>query len=364
MESTLFFSLDSPQYHLLKKEASNRFTGLAFDYHSKPIKGINVYQDHRFVECFPVNSESEDIHHYAPHISTTRNCRFEFDVYIDSHASTYSLEVVYADGAIGGVIRYDVSEVTANQDWFDNLNARLKSIPSPSGDLVYATQGIRDVAAYNNSIIPGIYHMKTYLCKAGVEWNRIKSILDIGCGTGRLLVGWYLDNPGRRLFGCDINKTLIDWAGMNLPGSMRFRQNDLLPPLPYENEAFDFVYLVSVFTHLSLDAQKLWLKEIESILAPDGILLMTFHGEIYLQIARSSKLTDFQRKGYLEIVNRDEDEGTNNYAAYHGPEFVKKLFHAFELIGYYPRGNLKSQVLFPLAAFQDVYVFRKSARRQ
>jgi hypothetical protein len=69
MESSLIFALDSPQYHLLKKDASNRFSGLVFDYHSKPVKGINVYRDHQFVERFPADSASEDIHHVVPHIA-------------------------------------------------------------------------------------------------------------------------------------------------------------------------------------------------------------------------------------------------------------------------------------------------------
>jgi SAM-dependent methyltransferase len=361
MASTLFFSLDSPQYHLLKKEAFNRFSGFVFDYHSKPIKGINVYQDHQFVESFPADFASEALHNHVPHIPATRNCRFDFNLYIDSRAALYSLEIVYADDSIGEVIPYSISQVTAKQAWFDGLNARLKNIPPPSEDLVYATQGIHDITAYQNSIIPGVYHMQAYLTKSGVDLNRISSVLDIGCGTGRLLIGWYLDNPERYLFGCDINKALIDWAGANLPDSIRFHQNELFPPLPCKNEEFDFAYLVSVFTHLSLHAQKQWLNEIERILAPGGILLMTLQGDIYLQIAQSPKRNDYRKQGYLEIVNRNEDEGTNNYAVYHGLDFVRELFHAFDLIGYYPQGNMQGRLVFPIAALQDVYVFRKTA---
>jgi SAM-dependent methyltransferase/lauroyl/myristoyl acyltransferase len=364
MESTLMFTLDSPKYHLLKKDASNRFSGWVFDCDSKPIKGINVYRDHQLAGSFPADLASEDIHRYIPHVPATRNCRFEFDLYIDSRAALYSLEIVYADQSIGEVIPYSVSEVTARQNWFDALNARLKDIPTPSGDLVYATQGIRDELAYRNSIIPGIDNMRTYLAKSGVELNRVNSILDIGCGTGRLLVGWYLDNPDRRLFGCDINKTLIDWDVTNLPGSMHFHPNALLPPLPYEDEQFDFVYLVSVFTHLSLETQKLWVNEIARILAPDGILLITFHGDINVRLSQSSRLHEFERQGYLETVHRDQAEGANSYAAYHSRGFVTGLFHAFDLIGYFPRGNAESRVLFPVAAFQDIYVFRKAAQRQ
>ena len=360
MNSSLIFALDAPQYHLLRRDAPNRFSGFVFDYLAKPVKGINVYRDHQFVESFRADLASDDIHQYVAHIPATRNCRFAFDLHVDSRVVLYSLEIVYEDNSIGEVIPYSVSEVIAKQDWFDTLNARLKDIPTPPADLVYATQGIHDVLAYQNSIIPGVDNMRSYLTKSGVELKRINSILDLGCGTGRLLVGWYLDNPRRRLFGCDLNPVLIDWAGKNLPAAMHFHRNDLQPPLPYENEQFEFVYLVSVFTHLSLDTQKRWMNEIERILAPRGILLITFHGDIYLQLAQSSKLAEFQRREYLEIVDRNEDEGTNNYAAYHGLGFVRELFHAFDLIGYFPRGNAEGKVLFPVAAFQDVYVLRKA----
>jgi SAM-dependent methyltransferase len=362
MESTLIFALDSPKYHLLKKDAANRFSGFVFDWQSKPVKGINVYRDHQFVGSFPADLASEDIHQHVPHFPATRHCRFDFDLHIDTRAALYSLEIVYEDLSIGEVIPYGMSEVMAKRDWFDSLNARLENIPIPSADLVFATQGIRDEIAYRDSIIPGVHNMQAYLTKSGVELNRINSILDIGCGTGRLLAGWYLENPGRRLFGCDINKALIDWAGTNLPGSMHFHQNDFLPPLRYETAQFDFVYLVSVFTHLSLDAQERWLNEIERILAPQGILLVTLQGDIYLQLMQSPKLQEFRQRGYLETVDRDEDEGTNTYASYHSPEFARTLFRAFDLIGYFPRGNAEARVLFPVAAFQDVYVFRKAAR--
>jgi hypothetical protein len=62
----------------------------------------------------------------------------------------------------------------------------------------------------------------------------------------------------------------------------------------------------------------------------------------------------FRESGYCELTS--EDEGSNTFNTFHHPDFVKRLFSSFDLLAHYPRGN---DVLFPVAAFQDVYVFRK-----
>ena len=359
MESTLIFALDTPQYHLLKLDGSNLFSGILFDYRSKPIRGIDVYREGVFVGHFPVNLASEDIHRYLQHIPATQNCRFSFDLHIDAQAESYDLKAIYDDDTIGGVIAYRVAEIKKKQSWFDGLAAQLATQPCPSEDLVQKTQGIRDVSAYQNSIIPGIHNMQAYLRNAGVDLRQIRTILDVGCGTGRLLLGWFLDDPARGLWGCDINGALIAWARKHLPQDIQFSQNTLLPPLSYASAKFDLVYLVSVFTHLALDAQKMWIEEIKRVLAPEGILLITLHGKLYVQLLQASRLDEFEQNAYLETVGRNEEEGSNSYGAYHAISFVKALFHSFELLGYFPRGDMEQKVLFPVAAFQDVYVFRK-----
>jgi SAM-dependent methyltransferase len=49
-------------------------------------------------------------------------------------------------------------------------------------------------------------------------------------------------------------------------------------PLPYRDGQFDFVYGLSVFTHLSFDLQLRRAAEIHRILEPGGVALLTFHG--------------------------------------------------------------------------------------
>jgi len=44
-----------------------------------------------------------------------------------------------------------------------------------------------------------------------------------------------------------------------------------MPPMSYEDNMFDFVYSISIFTHLPEDMQFAWLQELQRITKPGGI---------------------------------------------------------------------------------------------
>jgi SAM-dependent methyltransferase len=78
-----------------------------------------------------------------------------------------------------------------------------------------------------------------------------KRILDWGCGPGRIIR--HLPNvigSGCEYFGTDYNKKSIDWCSKNLP-NIHFNNNSLNAQLPYEDNFFDVIYGISIFTHLS-----------------------------------------------------------------------------------------------------------------
>jgi len=357
MISSLVYSLETPQVHLLNPDSINRFSGFVFDYKSKPVYRLNVYFDNKKIGSYKVDGLSNDISDYVPHITSARKCRFDFNLFVKGDASKYLFEIVYYDKSSKLLFEYDLEEAWSLQLWVEGICRGLAHIPIPNPDLVFLTQGIRDSVAYQNSIIPGIYNMKRYLLNSGVDINSLQSILDFGCGTGRLIVGWYLDNPKRRLAGCDINSELLDWAMDSLPQSIDWRRSFLTPPLPYASKCFDFIYLVSVFTHLSLTSQYLWIEELKRIIRPSGCLLITLQGEVYVRLFLPQKVEEFSKKGYIETANTDE--GSNSFSTYHSFEFVKELFCDFDILGYYPRGSINyPEVVFPVASFQDVYVLQ------
>jgi len=357
MTSSLVYSLETPQVHLLKFDSINRFSGFVFDYKSKPVYRLNVYFDNKKLGSYKVGGLSNDISDHVPHITSARKCRFDFNLFVKSDASKYLFEIVYYDKSRELLFEYDLAEAWSLQRWAKGICRGLAHIPMPNPDLVCLTQGIRDSVAYQNSILPGIYNMKRYLLNSGIEINSLQSILDFGCGTGRLIVGWYLDNPKRHLSGCDINRELLDWAMDSLPRSIDWRQSFLTSPLPYASKCFDFIYLVSVFTHLSLTSQYLWIEELKRIIRPSGCFLITLQGEVYVRLFLPQRVEEFSKKGYIETAN--SDEGSNSFSTFHSFEFVKELFCDFDILGYYPRWSINyPEVVFPVASFQDVYVLK------
>jgi SAM-dependent methyltransferase len=102
-----------------------------------------------------------------------------------------------------------------------------------------------------------------------------KTILDFGCGYGRLLrLMLYFSNP-IEIYGVDpwdasIKICQEDGIPCNLAIS------DYLPrSLPFPGRNFDFVYCFSVFTHLSERASRAALDVIRSRIKPNGVLVIT-----------------------------------------------------------------------------------------
>ena len=110
------------------------------------------------------------------------------------------------------------------------------------------------------------------------------SILEFGCGKGRLLQYLFEYAPKAQLAGCDVRAEAIDAWRRRFPAG-RFAVNGATPPLRFGGERFDLIYSYSVFTHLSEPNHQAWLAELARLLAPGGVMLHTVHSETYLRRA-------------------------------------------------------------------------------
>jgi SAM-dependent methyltransferase len=104
-------------------------------------------------------------------------------------------------------------------------------------------------------------------------------VLDFGCGCGRTL-RHFAPAP---IEGCDVDETAIRWMQRHVDRE-RFLVNQFNPPLPWPRDAFDLVYSVSIFTHLSERSQLAWLAEIARVLRPGGGALLTVQSEHALRL--------------------------------------------------------------------------------
>jgi SAM-dependent methyltransferase len=109
-----------------------------------------------------------------------------------------------------------------------------------------------------------------------------RSILDFGCGCGRL-ARMFKGHPGK-VTGCDIDARHIDWINGHLPYMVAVRTAPAAP-LPFESDSFDGVISVSVFSHLDERTQKLYLAELARVSTRGAELFLTTHGERALERA-------------------------------------------------------------------------------
>jgi SAM-dependent methyltransferase len=185
----------------------------------------------------------------------------------------------------------------------------------------------------------------------------LSSALDFGCGCGRV-ARWWADLDTTRLSGCDYDGALTDWCRRNLP-FLRVKTNPTMPPLPFRRESFQLVYAISLFTHLTADAQRHWFADVARVLAPGGLFLFTVHGERFL-----SYLNDRQRRRFEEgelVVLHPELSGEEACSAFHPPSYVREALlpsAGLELVeaGYEDQAGDCAES--PMA-LQDNYLVRK-----
>jgi SAM-dependent methyltransferase len=186
------------------------------------------------------------------------------------------------------------------------------------------------------------------LARAGAELESFESILDFGCGCGRVARHW-AGLSGPELHGCDYNPKLVAWCRANL-GFMEARVNDLEPPLPYEDDRFDLVYAISVLTHLTEPLALRWLDELARAVRPGGLLLLTTHGSLHRNRIPTARRAAFDRGE--PVVLRERTPGINACAAFHPRAYMEaQLASRFDSVRFYGDGA-------SLPFRQDVYVAR------
>jgi SAM-dependent methyltransferase len=169
---------------------------------------------------------------------------------------------------------------------------------------------------------------------AHVDLAQVGAVLDFGCGCGR--VTRYFHGFDGEVAGSDLSADAIEWCRDNLDyGS--FVLNTIAPPLAFDDESFDLVYALSVFTHLTDELQLAWRDELRRVLRPGGKLLITTHGTSYLPRLDPAEREQFER-GEL-VVRWGEVAGSNLCSAYHPERYLRHTFaEGFAFLELEPEG--------------------------
>lgn len=179
-----------------------------------------------------------------------------------------------------------------------------------------------------------------------------KRILDWGCGPGRIIRHLpEVINNGCSFYGTDYNEKSIAWCSANIP-DVSFNLNKLEAKLPYEDDFFDVIYGISIFTHLAEAMHYAWFKELYRVLKPGGILFLTTQGanfKVKLDRTESKRFED----GEL-VVRGNVKEGHRTFSAFQPKEFMLQLFSEMEVLEHIELENGKTKVV-P----QDIWIVRK-----
>ena len=152
----------------------------------------------------------------------------------------------------------------------------MSKLPPP--DLLMQISNSSSVTDFTSSFPHVSFEVQKYLGKAGYRIEEFDSILDFGCGVGRFSYAMRpLLKPSQRLYGCDLDIRCAKWSSENA-GYTEVLHNGLQPPLSWANDSFDFIYALSVFTHLTFEHQLRWAWEMIRLLRPEGVLMFTTHG--------------------------------------------------------------------------------------
>lgn len=140
----------------------------------------------------------------------------------------------------------------------------------------------------------------TYALSKGIRLHEKINILDFGCGVGRQLLHFTRHYPHPSYYACDIDDTAVAFMAKSYPTTKAYT-NSFTPPLEYESGFFDMVYSVSIFSHLNMEDQKIWLPELARITKPGSYCFLTTLGHTALKsLAASFGKTESELKRSLD----------------------------------------------------------------
>jgi SAM-dependent methyltransferase len=177
---------------------------------------------------------------------------------------------------------------------FNDIRLRKFAAPFPPVELMQITSGLTGVTDFASQGADFWMALSEASPKPLSEYD---SILDFGCGCGRL-ARMFKGYKGY-LAGCDVDHRLVAWCSKALK-YMDTRLSSVKPPIPFSDNRFGAILSVSIFSHLTESSQDQFLRELNRVCRPGGRLFLTIHGKRAFERAVSEHRI-------REMLNVDED---------------------------------------------------------
>lgn len=171
------------------------------------------------------------------------------------------------------------------------------------------------------------------------DLGQAKHVLDFGCGLGRVLSQMGAKLPHAEFTGYDIDPLMLEWGKHLLQES---QVHFVASTLDLADQSFDFIYAISVFTHLAVTTEY-WLAEIHRLLAPNGSAFITFHDETLLaELVDTAQVQGFPAGMKLTeryVVGQDTTEGGAAMGTFYATAYWEQILaRYFNVERSVPRG--------------------------
>jgi acetyltransferase-like isoleucine patch superfamily enzyme/SAM-dependent methyltransferase len=238
----------------------------------------------------------------------------------------------------GQVSSPDMNEVS--------MPSEAAAMPDPGDDLIARVVGAPDRMWFYWTGRESVREVQRTLAIVGRSLNSFESILDFGCGCGRMLLWMEELGRTRALYGTDIDAEAIAWCREHIPYAKPIVNTDD-PPLPFADGTFDLIFNHSVFTHIDEQRQDAWLTELHRVTRPGGFVILSTHGEVALGNDPYGIRKRLENEGIVFIddaVGPDFPLPDWYQNTYHAPWYVFERWGKwFDIRGYVPGGALGLQ---------------------
>ncbi len=138
------------------------------------------------------------------------------------------------------------------------------------------------------------------------------TILDFGCGWGRMLRFFLKDTRPSNLWGVDVSEEAVQvckqtnrWCNFDLVQSV--------PPSTFRDGMFDLVYAYSVFSHLSEEVHAKWIAEFHRIMKPGALLVLTTQPRKFITATRDAQLGQTTNVRNIATAFPDVEQALRDY---------------------------------------------------
>ena len=227
-------------------------------------------------------------------------------------------------------------------------------------DSMLARASPEDIASYREGAMNVLALVDEALAAAHRSDDDVTSWLDFGCGYGRVIRLLAKRIPPHRITACDVVAEGVDFCASEF-GVRPLHSRESLSSLVLGT--YDFVYAISVLTHLDEENSEEFLHLLGDSVAPGGLFLFTTHGSHALEHPERYGVGYAERKAELAELVAKRGTAYLPYAfmpssrygmAWHSTEYVTVTMarlhgDRLRLLLHRPRA---------LDGHQDVFVYR------